>query len=47
MNVVLFYFICIFLQERTDAYRRAIVENPSLFRGSTVMDVGCGTGILR
>nr|GLL40988.1 probable protein arginine N-methyltransferase 3 [Ipomoea trifida] len=33
-------------KERTDAYRRAIVENPSLFRGSTVMDVGCGTGIL-
>ncbi|CAH9085162.1 unnamed protein product [Cuscuta epithymum] len=31
---------------RTDAYRRAISENPSLIRGSTVMDVGCGTGIL-
>ncbi|VFQ61383.1 unnamed protein product [Cuscuta campestris] len=33
-------------KERTDAYRRAMLENPSLFRGSTVMDVGCGTGIL-
>ncbi|CAI9098965.1 OLC1v1035704C1 [Oldenlandia corymbosa var. corymbosa] len=31
---------------RTDAYRQAILENPSLLRGSTVMDVGCGTGIL-
>ncbi|KAL0429454.1 UNVERIFIED_CONTAM: putative protein arginine N-methyltransferase 3 [Sesamum radiatum] len=31
---------------RTDAYRQAILENPSLLRGSVVMDVGCGTGIL-
>ncbi|KAL2461114.1 putative protein arginine N-methyltransferase 3 [Abeliophyllum distichum] len=31
---------------RTDAYRQAILENPSLIRGAVVMDVGCGTGIL-
>ncbi|XP_027165818.1 probable protein arginine N-methyltransferase 3 [Coffea eugenioides] len=31
---------------RTDAYRRAILENPSLLKGAVVMDVGCGTGIL-
>ncbi|CAI9765041.1 unnamed protein product [Fraxinus pennsylvanica] len=31
---------------RTDAYRQAVLENPSLLRGAVVMDVGCGTGIL-
>ncbi|KAK6143282.1 hypothetical protein DH2020_023630 [Rehmannia glutinosa] len=31
---------------RTDAYRQAISENPSLLRNAVVMDVGCGTGIL-
>ncbi|XAR54470.1 Histone-arginine N-methyltransferase [Bertholletia excelsa] len=31
---------------RTDAYRQAILNNPSLFHGASVMDVGCGTGIL-
>ncbi|KAF4388974.1 hypothetical protein F8388_026703 [Cannabis sativa] len=31
---------------RTDAYRKAIVDNPSLLNGAVVMDVGCGTGIL-
>ncbi|GAV66039.1 Methyltransf_18 domain-containing protein [Cephalotus follicularis] len=31
---------------RMDAYRQAILKNPSLFRGAVVMDVGCGTGIL-
>lgn len=31
---------------RTDAYRQAILENPSLLKGAVVMDVGCGTGIL-
>ncbi|KAK9157376.1 hypothetical protein Scep_003950 [Stephania cephalantha] len=31
---------------RTDAYRGAILNNPSLVKGSTVLDVGCGTGIL-
>lgn len=35
------------MQVRTDAYRQAILENPSLLKGSVVMDVGCGTGILR
>ncbi|RVW36398.1 putative protein arginine N-methyltransferase 3 [Vitis vinifera] len=32
---------------RMDAYRQAILNNPSLIKGATVLDVGCGTGILR
>ncbi|CAH1426859.1 unnamed protein product [Lactuca virosa] len=31
---------------RTDAYRQAIVDNPSLIKGAVILDVGCGTGIL-
>jgi protein arginine N-methyltransferase 1 len=31
---------------RTEAYRRAIVDNPHLFKDKVVLDVGCGTGIL-
>ncbi|XP_046969862.1 probable protein arginine N-methyltransferase 6.1 [Vanessa cardui] len=31
---------------RTDAYRKAILENKSYFKDKVVMDVGCGTGIL-
>jgi len=31
---------------RTGSYRAAIVDNGHLFRGRTVLDVGCGTGIL-
>lgn len=31
---------------RMDAYRGAILNNPSLMSCATVMDVGCGTGIL-
>uniref|UniRef100_A0A5B7BJ35 Methyltransferase domain-containing protein n=1 Tax=Davidia involucrata TaxID=16924 RepID=A0A5B7BJ35_DAVIN len=31
---------------RTDAYRQAILNNPSLLSGAVVLDVGCGTGIL-
>jgi protein arginine N-methyltransferase 1 len=31
---------------RTLAYRTAITRNPSSFSGKTVLDLGCGTGIL-
>ncbi|XP_068659284.1 probable protein arginine N-methyltransferase 3 [Aristolochia californica] len=31
---------------RTDSYRAAILNNPSLMSHATVLDVGCGTGIL-
>lgn len=34
------------LQVRTDAYQAALEGNPSLLSGATVLDVGCGTGIL-
>lgn len=37
----------LFMQVRMDAYRQAILNNPSLIKGATVLDVGCGTGILR
>jgi protein arginine N-methyltransferase 1 len=30
---------------RMNAYRDAIAQNPSLFKGKVVLDVGCGTGI--
>lgn len=31
---------------RTTSYMRAILDNSHLFNGKTVMDVGCGTGVL-
>jgi protein arginine N-methyltransferase 1 len=33
-------------QVRTGAYRDSIMKNSHLFEGKTVLDVGCGTGIL-
>ena len=32
---------------RTNTYRTSIEENQHLFKGKVVLDVGCGTGILR
>lgn len=34
------------LQVRTEAYRDALKQNPALIKGASVLDVGCGTGIL-
>jgi ribosomal protein L11 methylase PrmA len=31
---------------RTEAYKKAIVQNKHLFKGKTVLDIGTGTGIL-
>ncbi len=31
---------------RTSSYRDAILKNKQLFKGKSVLDVGCGTGIL-
>lgn len=31
---------------RTEGYMNAIIQNPALFEGKIVLDVGCGTGIL-
>jgi len=33
-------------QVRTLSYRKSILDNGHLFKGKTVLDVGCGTGIL-
>lgn len=33
-------------KSRTEAYREGIMANKALFEGATVLDVGCGTGIL-
>lgn len=33
-------------QVRTSSYAHFIMKNPNLFREATVLDVGCGTGIL-
>ena len=35
-----------YVQARTEAYRSALEHNPSLLQAATVLDVGCGTGIL-
>lgn len=31
---------------RTEAYQTALESNPSLIKGATVLDLGCGTGVL-
>ena len=33
-------------QIRTLAYRHAVELNPKTFEGKSVLDIGCGTGIL-
>ena len=37
---------CPCLQPRTLAYQAALLQNPGLLQGATVLDVGCGTSIL-
>ena len=32
---------------RTQTYRKSILDNTHLFKDKIVLDVGCGTGILR
>jgi FkbM family methyltransferase len=31
---------------RTESYQKFITSNSALFKGATVLDIGCGTGIL-
>lgn len=33
--------------DKMDAYKQAILENPSLLKSAVVMDVGSGPGIIR
>eukprot|EP00301_Raphidiophrys_heterophryoidea_P015115 c2363_g1_i1.p1 GENE.c2363_g1_i1~~c2363_g1_i1.p1 ORF type:complete len:365 (-),score=108.26 c2363_g1_i1:331-1341(-) len=33
-------------ETRTRSYQQSILQNPHLFKGKVVLDVGCGTGIL-
>lgn len=37
---------CPYPQVRTKSYMNAILRNAHVFKGKTVLDVGCGTGIL-
>jgi len=32
---------------RTESYQRSIMNNKHLYKNKVVLDVGCGTGILR
>lgn len=45
--VLVFINTHVVMQVRMDAYRNAILNNPSLLKSAVVMDVGCGTGVLR
>ncbi|EPY49270.1 type I ribosomal protein arginine N- methyltransferase Rmt3 [Schizosaccharomyces cryophilus OY26] len=40
------HFVMLSDSVRTEGYRDFIYENKNLFHGKTVLDVGCGTGIL-
>ena len=44
-NVCIYTIWCC-IQVRTEAYRDALQQNPALLEGASVLDVGCGTGIL-
>jgi protein arginine N-methyltransferase 3 len=45
-DLLLLLLLLLSPQPRTLAYQAALLQNPSLLQGATVLDVGCGTSIL-